>query len=438
MTTTMQPPLLSLSVPPRSRQDTVLDAIEAQVKDKSALKPGWARIALFGHTIKYGFCEETDFLGERRIAVYMPQKDGTWVHIGTHGPAAIFEFTETSKRQVLKQLDWVQRLMYEPPEDGRGERLLPPKKGGTSSSLSLNEDDEDEDLDPGDSDPCPVCSADRSSEECDLELHLERERKLESELAAWRELLPTNPEAEEIRRKFAEGMFLPPDFPLAEVLYQSSFNQRLHFELEKELGEFERELSSRIDHLTEAGRVGGAHELRGLLDDLRVRRTRAQETSSALMGTRETGPAAVTVLVLRLIGIERRRQLAKYSYEHDDSHDYKELAFAAACYAAPKPLYGVDGQPAWPFQEPQPDCPRPQQLLRAAAMCAAELERLQRADRNVLGNPPVRTCRVCGCTEDDCRQCIAKIGEPCHWAEADLCSACLPPPAQVGEPRTPG
>jgi hypothetical protein len=33
-------------------------------------------------------------------------------------------------------------------------------------------------------------------------------------------------------------------------------------------------------------------------------------------------------------------------------------------------------------------------------------------------------CRVCGCTQDDCRQCIEKTGEPCYWVEEDLCSAC--------------
>jgi hypothetical protein len=38
----------------------------------------------------------------------------------------------------------------------------------------------------------------------------------------------------------------------------------------------------------------------------------------------------------------------------------------------------------------------------------------------------VRSCCVCGCTEDDCRQCIAKTGEPCSWVEEDLCSACVP------------
>jgi PRTRC genetic system protein E len=36
----------------------------------------------------------------------------------------------------------------------------------------------------------------------------------------------------------------------------------------------------------------------------------------------------------------------------------------------------------------------------------------------------IRTCRICGCTEDDCKQCIEKTGEACHWIDVDLCSAC--------------
>jgi hypothetical protein len=35
-----------------------------------------------------------------------------------------------------------------------------------------------------------------------------------------------------------------------------------------------------------------------------------------------------------------------------------------------------------------------------------------------------RRCRVCGCTNDDCRQCIEKTGRPCYWVEDDLCSVC--------------
>lgn len=36
-----------------------------------------------------------------------------------------------------------------------------------------------------------------------------------------------------------------------------------------------------------------------------------------------------------------------------------------------------------------------------------------------------RICRVCGCTEMNCRQCIEKTGFACRWVEEDLCSACV-------------
>jgi hypothetical protein len=36
----------------------------------------------------------------------------------------------------------------------------------------------------------------------------------------------------------------------------------------------------------------------------------------------------------------------------------------------------------------------------------------------------VQTCRVCGCTNDDCSGCIERTGKPCYWVEEDLCSAC--------------
>jgi hypothetical protein len=49
-----------------------------------------------------------------------------------------------------------------------------------------------------------------------------------------------------------------------------------------------------------------------------------------------------------------------------------------------------------------------------------------RSARYVLGATAVRKCRVCGCTEEDCSQCVAKTGEPCHWVGEDLCSACVP------------
>lgn len=39
-----------------------------------------------------------------------------------------------------------------------------------------------------------------------------------------------------------------------------------------------------------------------------------------------------------------------------------------------------------------------------------------------------RRCRVCGCTNKNCKQCIKKLGNACYWVEADLCSACQPKP----------
>lgn len=33
-------------------------------------------------------------------------------------------------------------------------------------------------------------------------------------------------------------------------------------------------------------------------------------------------------------------------------------------------------------------------------------------------------CRECGCTDDDCSQCIDATGEPCYWIAPDLCSRC--------------
>lgn len=33
-------------------------------------------------------------------------------------------------------------------------------------------------------------------------------------------------------------------------------------------------------------------------------------------------------------------------------------------------------------------------------------------------------CRVCGCTDLDCTQCIVAQGYPCQWVEDDLCSRC--------------
>lgn len=49
--------------------------------------------------------------------------------------------------------------------------------------------------------------------------------------------------------------------------------------------------------------------------------------------------------------------------------------------------------------------------------------------RGALGlfpvDPPYDVCRGCGCWDGDCSGCIERTGEPCHWVEDDLCSACV-------------
>lgn len=36
----------------------------------------------------------------------------------------------------------------------------------------------------------------------------------------------------------------------------------------------------------------------------------------------------------------------------------------------------------------------------------------------------IHRCRICGCTDEDCSQCIKATGQACHWVEEDLCSRC--------------
>lgn len=44
---------------------------------------------------------------------------------------------------------------------------------------------------------------------------------------------------------------------------------------------------------------------------------------------------------------------------------------------------------------------------------------------------PLRACRVCHCTDLDCRGCIERTGEPCSWVpeletnQGPICSACV-------------
>jgi hypothetical protein len=94
---------------------------------------------------------------------------------------------------------------------------------------------------------------------------------------------------------------------------------------------------------------------------------------------------------LELIGLERKRQVNEEGWtpEHDDGHHGRELALAAACYAAGEPVYVqrfFDGDEdhmvdAWPWEcefDKREKHERIKQLAIAGALIAAEIERLIR------------------------------------------------------------
>jgi|GEM_PF-6767980 len=47
------------------------------------------------------------------------------------------------------------------------------------------------------------------------------------------------------------------------------------------------------------------------------------------------------------------------------------------------------------------------------------------AQKTKATDAAVRSCRVCGCTDLDCSECVAATGKSCHWVEPDLCSRCI-------------
>lgn len=84
---------------------------------------------------------------------------------------------------------------------------------------------------------------------------------------------------------------------------------------------------------------------------------------------------------IELIATERQRQIEGEgcSQEHDDEHAGGELADAAACYAMGRQL------PVWPWDidwwKPTPN-DRVRELVKAGALIAAEIDRLQRLGHN--------------------------------------------------------
>lgn len=105
-----------------------------------------------------------------------------------------------------------------------------------------------------------------------------------------------------------------------------------------------------------------------------------------------------------LIATERMRQVKQEGWtpEHDDEHEDGSLALAAICYAAPIPIFQREGDERYfAFVDPWPDSwgaewdkrpfdnyngeprdPTPEErirmLVKAGALIAAEIDRLQR------------------------------------------------------------
>lgn len=92
---------------------------------------------------------------------------------------------------------------------------------------------------------------------------------------------------------------------------------------------------------------------------------------------------------VELIRRERIRQVEQegWTIEHDHQHEHSsgELAWAAACYAAPEEIYvgysnGMSFKRVWPWSETwdkRKKHDRLRQLVIAGAPVAAEIDRLQ-------------------------------------------------------------
>lgn len=113
--------------------------------------------------------------------------------------------------------------------------------------------------------------------------------------------------------------------------------------------------------------------------------------------------------------------LMKYGYSLvivDINHEYNFIYHSGFLIAAGKAARGLRHCVVYHGSEPVHD-PHPD------GMFLEEVDRFYLfVSLNPNGEIEVRTCRKCGCTDNDCRQCIEKTGQACYWVEWDLCSAC--------------
>ena len=101
--------------------------------------------------------------------------------------------------------------------------------------------------------------------------------------------------------------------------------------------------------------------------------------------------AAMAGQAARDIVAERVRQVVKEGWlpEHDDQHAGGELAAAAACYCHPEPcMDDTRGVPfSWPWvRRWWKPTDRRRDLVKAGALILAEIERLDRIEREAMVN----------------------------------------------------
>jgi hypothetical protein len=90
---------------------------------------------------------------------------------------------------------------------------------------------------------------------------------------------------------------------------------------------------------------------------------------------------------IELIAQERLRQVEEegYTAEHDDLYGFGQLAYAGACYALSSQMhkpprdYNVPIMWPWLMESWKPKTPL-RDLIRAGALIAAEIDRLQRVE----------------------------------------------------------
>ena len=82
---------------------------------------------------------------------------------------------------------------------------------------------------------------------------------------------------------------------------------------------------------------------------------------------------------------ERRRQICEEGWtpEHDDAHDGGELAHAAGCYAlfSGSNADADDPPKYWPWDDGWTPSEYRRDLVKAAALLVAEIERIDRAEK---------------------------------------------------------